>query len=302
MSRRITPASFSGRISATCFRHSRECAGINFPSSTKSRHGDFQLRTASVHDPCCVLGQEKASAWKSCQEGALAVDGANRVYRRRLPRTDEGSMTDAAPDIPGFDFGKNWADFVDKHFSEERVRIAQEHLLGFLRLPDLTGKRMVDIGCGSGLHSLAALRANAGELVSFDYSADAVATTRRLHALSGSPAHWHIEQGSVLDQPYMAGLGKFDLVYSWGVLHHTGDQWTALRHAAECVAPSGVLYVALYTSDVFVDPPAEYWLTVKRRYNRSAWSGKRAIEAWYIAGQFYNLLRQHQNPLAYVWG
>jgi SAM-dependent methyltransferase len=211
-------------------------------------------------------------------------------------------MTDAAPDIPGFDFGKNWADFVDKHFSEERVRIAQEHLLGFLRLPDLTGKRMVDIGCGSGLHSLAALRANAKELVSFDYNPDAVATTRRLHALSGSPGHWHIEQGSVLDQPYMAGLGKFDLVYSWGVLHHTGDQWTALRHAAECVAPSGVLYVALYTSDVFVDPPAEYWLTVKRRYNRSAWSGKRAIEAWYIAGQFYNLLRQHQNPLAYVWG
>jgi SAM-dependent methyltransferase len=211
-------------------------------------------------------------------------------------------MTDAAPEIPGFDFGKNWADFVDKHFSEERVRIAQQHLLGFLQLPDLTGKRMVVIGCGSGLHSLAALRANAGELVSFDYSADAVATTRRLHALSGSPAHWHIEQGSVLDQPYMAGLGKFDIVYSWGVLHHTGDQWTALRHAAECVAPSGVLYVALYTSDVFVDPPAEYWLGVKRRHNRSGWAGKRAIEAWYIAGQFYNLLRQRQNPLAYVWG
>ena len=45
----------------------------------------------------------------------------------------------------------------------------------------------------------------------------------RLHDLSGRPAHWRIAQGSVLDKAYMESLGTFDIVYSWGVLHHTGD-------------------------------------------------------------------------------
>src|SRR5438445_8611862 len=110
------------------------------------------------------------------------------------------TMTDTVSDVQRFDFGTNWQKFVDKHFSEERVRIAQEHLLGFLKLEDLTGRRMLDIGCGSGLHSLAALRANVKELLSFDYDANSVATTRKLHELSGRPSHWQAEQGSVLDK------------------------------------------------------------------------------------------------------
>jgi SAM-dependent methyltransferase len=211
-------------------------------------------------------------------------------------------MTDTVSDAPRFAFGKNWENFVDTHFSEERVRIAQQHLLGFLRFPDLTGRRMLDIGCGSGLHSLAAIRANVKELLSFDYDANSVATTRKLHALSGRPNHWRVEQGSVLDKPYMDKLGTFDIVYSWGVLHHTGDQWTALRYAADRIAPGGVFYVALYTSDVFVDPPPEFWLDVKRRYNRSGWIGKRRIEAWYIGRQFAGMWRNGQNPFAYAWG
>jgi SAM-dependent methyltransferase len=211
-------------------------------------------------------------------------------------------MTDTASDAQRFDFGRNWKKFVEKHFSEERVSIAQQHLLGFLKLPDLAGRRMLDIGCGSGLHSLAALRANVKELLSFDYDANSVATTRRLRDLSGRPGHWRIEQGSVLDKAYMDQLGTFDIVYSWGVLHHTGDQWTALRYAADRISPGGVFYVALYTSDVFVDPPAEFWLEVKRRYNRSGWIGKRGIEAWYIGRQFIGMWRGGQNPFAYAWG
>jgi SAM-dependent methyltransferase len=211
-------------------------------------------------------------------------------------------MTDTISDAQRFDFVRNWQKFVDRHFSEERVRIAQEHLLAFLKLPDLGGKRMLDIGCGSGMHSLAALRANVKELLSFDFDANSVATTRKLHDLSGRPQHWRIEQGSVLDKSYMDSLDKFDIVYSWGVLHHTGDQWKALRYAADRIAPDGVFYVALYTSDVFVDPPADFWLDVKRRYNRSGWLGKRSIEGWYIGRQFLGMARNRQNPLAYAWG
>lgn len=141
---------------------------------------------------------------------------------------------------------------------------------------------MIDIGCGSGIHSLAAIRANVAELYSFDYDPDSVAATRQLHAAAGKPAHWKIERGSVLDAAYMRSLGTYDLVYSWGVLHHTGDQWTAFRHAAGAVAPGGLFYVALYTSDIYPPGEPEFWLDVKRRYNRSGWFGRRKIEAWYI--------------------
>jgi len=211
----------------------------------------------------------------------------------------EDEMTETAL---RFAFGKNWANFVDKYLSEERVQIAKEHLLRFLNLPNLGGKRMLDIGCGSGLHSLAALRADVKELFSFDSDPHSVAATRRLHDLSGCPRHWRVGQGSALDKLYMENLGSFDVVYSWGVLHHTGDQWTAFRYAADRIAPGGVLYVALYTSDVFVDPPAEFWLEVKRRYNRCGWFGKRGIETWYIGRQFLGMLCNGQNPVAYAYG
>src|SRR5262249_2134229 len=154
---------------------------------------------------------------------------------------------------------------------------AQEHLLSFLQLSDLSGKRMIDVGCGSGLHSMAAVSANVAELLSFDYDQESVAATQRLSSLLGEPPHWRIEQGSILDDEYVSHLGQFDIVLAWGVLHHTGDQWRAMRNAANLIAPFGVFYLALYTSDIFVDPPPQFWLEVKRRYNRSGVFGKRRL-------------------------
>ena len=55
-----------------------------------------------------------------------------------------------------FSFGKNWSEFIKKHFSEERVAVSRKHILNFLKLNDLRGKYFLDIGCGSGLQSLSA--------------------------------------------------------------------------------------------------------------------------------------------------
>ena len=79
-----------------------------------------------------------------------------------------------------FSFGENWDQFAARYFSDERVRIAQEHLLEFLGVPNLQEKYFLDVGCGSGLHSLAALRAGAGRIVSFDVDPASVRTTRRI--------------------------------------------------------------------------------------------------------------------------
>jgi SAM-dependent methyltransferase len=202
-----------------------------------------------------------------------------------------------------FGFGKNWADFVDAHFSEERIDKAQEHLLRFLCLNDLAGKTFLDIGCGSGLHSLAALRAGAERIVSFDYDSDSVATTKHLRTFSGEPANWNVLQGSVLDQAFMTSLDTADIVYSWGVLHHTGDLWRAVENAAIPMRPDGVFYIALYSSDVYLDPPPEYWLDVKRRYNLAGPWRRRWME-WQYAWResIFPDLKNRRNPFKSIMG
>jgi SAM-dependent methyltransferase len=186
------------------------------------------------------------------------------------------------PDDLRFQFGRNWKDYVDRNFSQERVDISKKHLLGFLARQDLAGLSFIDIGCGSGLHSMAALQAGAASVHSFDYDADSVATTRYLRGRAGEPANWTVEQGSVLDDEAMARRPQYDVVYSWGVLHHTGEVWRAVRNAAGRVKPGGCFYVALYSADVQVDPPPQFWLDVKQRYVAAGWLQRRWLELWYV--------------------
>lgn len=181
-----------------------------------------------------------------------------------------------------FEFGKNWERYLKKYFSEERLEHSQEHLLGFLELENLSGKTFLDIGCGSGLHSFAALRSGAVRVVSFDYDADAVRTAQMLWEYAGRPDSWVILQGSVLDKHFLNTLERADIVYSWGVLHHTGDMWRAMDNILPLATDDGVYYIALYDYDVQVDPPAEFWLEVKKRYNQSGWWGRKKMEWWYI--------------------
>jgi 2-polyprenyl-6-hydroxyphenyl methylase/3-demethylubiquinone-9 3-methyltransferase len=137
-----------------------------------------------------------------------------------------------------------------------------------LDAPSLAGRRFLDIGSGSGLFSLAARRLGAS-VHSFDFDPDSVACTRALRerhvAAGGDPGGWTVEQGSVLDAAFMAKLGTFDVVYSWGVLHHTGRMHEAVTHAIARVAPGGQLFIALYNDQ---GAGSRRWLAVKRAYNR----------------------------------
>lgn len=181
-----------------------------------------------------------------------------------------------------FEFGENWESFVDEHFDQSRVDVSKQHMLNFLGVNSLDGKSFLDIGCGSGLHSLAAFQSGATQILSFDYDPKSVATTQALHRYAGSPAHWTIQQGSALDEAFMAGLPAFDIVYSWGVLHHTGNVWKALRLAFALVRPGSSAYIALYSSDVQKNPPPEYWLDIKRTYVSASGMKRRWMELAYI--------------------
>jgi len=142
-----------------------------------------------------------------------------------------------------FDFGKNWASYLGL-VTEVHVQAAVSSLQQ-LAGGDLHGKRVLDIGCGSGLHALAALRLGAREVVALDMDGDSVATTHRLLQAHAAGQHWSVRQASVFDLE-RDSPDAFDVVYSWGVLHHTGDMYRALRTAAALVAPQGQFIFALY--------------------------------------------------------
>lgn len=182
-----------------------------------------------------------------------------------------------------FAFGKNWTDFLS-HVNKRHVEAAVERL--YEKLGDLNGKRLLDIGSGSGLHSLAAVLLGA-RVHSFDYDESSVACTAEMKRRFAPDADWTVEQGSALDADYLRSLGTFDVVYSWGVLHHTGDMWKALDFAALPLVPEGRLFIAIYNDQ---GAESRRWKALKRRYVTSGILARKAIEAfvWYEGwGRFF---------------
>jgi 2-polyprenyl-6-hydroxyphenyl methylase/3-demethylubiquinone-9 3-methyltransferase len=179
------------------------------------------------------------------------------------------------PNETRFAFGKNWSAFL-KQLDQQRVEQAIVSLRQLLQLnPEqaqpLAGKRFLDIGSGSGLFSLAAISLGAS-VVSLDIDADSFACTCQLktrfeESLGDTAAvpSWQVMQASVLDAAAMSTLGSFDVVYSWGVLHHTGNLGDAINAAADRVGDNGLLAIAVYNDQ---GGGSRRWHAVKRGYHR----------------------------------
>jgi SAM-dependent methyltransferase len=166
-------------------------------------------------------------------------------------------------DKPVFQFGKNWASF-SRIVDDERLAAARRSLQTLLGDKELHSKTFLDIGCGSGLFSIAAAQLGASRAVGIDLDPVSVETswknTRKW--IPGVPVAF--ETASVLDEGQMNALGEFDVVYSWGVLHHTGNMRRAIENAARRVKPGGIFALAIYNRHV--TSPA--WKAIKWLYNK----------------------------------
>lgn len=174
-------------------------------------------------------------------------------------------MTETVATADRFAFGKNWTRFAGL-LDEPRIVEAEFSLRSMLGTDDLSGRSFLDVGSGSGVFSLAAARLGAGRIHSFDFDLESVLCTAAVRArfFSGKD-DWSVERGDVADAAYCATLGTFDVVYSWGVLHHTGALWRALENTCGLVTPGGLLFISIYNDQ---GRRSERWRRIKRGYNR----------------------------------
>lgn len=204
---------------------------------------------------------------------------------------------------PKFSFGENWQRFLES-LDQDRIKIAAQSLIEFLEIPDLHGKSFLDIGCGSGLFSYAAFQLGAERIVSFDVDPFSVQCCKHLHNLADSPTKWEIFEGSVLEKPFISSLGNFDIVYSWGVLHHTGKMWESILNSCGLVAPNGYYYIALYNKIISRNgSPAwihKFWLSVKKMYNAHPVLGRFVLEPAAMGVYLLMVMARLENPVTHV--
>ena len=217
--------------------------------------------------------------------------GRPRGRPRTLPRM-------ATPELR-YGFGANWKDYAETSLNEARVANAVQSLRDLLALETLRGETFLDIGCGSGLFSLAACRLDAARVISFDFDNDSVRTSQWLRERERIPeARWSIQQGSVLDAAFMASLPQVAVLYSWGVLHHTGRMWDAIDAAASKVAPGGRFAISIYNRVERKPDSSAMWWKIKRLYNRSPGFVRGLMETAYMANHAATRLITLRNPFS----
>jgi SAM-dependent methyltransferase len=199
------------------------------------------------------------------------------------------------PNHNHFAFGKNWASYSSL-VGEREVEEAEKGLLKLVERQKIFGASFIDIGCGSGLHSLAAARLGASRIVAIDYDPDSVNTTKSLLERFQVSISHRVERYDILNGDGVSRYGLFDVVYSWGVLHHTGDMWRAIENAAELVKPGGLFVFSLYRK-TYMD---FFWKQEKPLYSNAPESAQRWIRGLYVMAFRLGLLLRLQSFEEYV--
>ena len=203
-----------------------------------------------------------------------------------------------------FAFGKNWESFIKDYLNQERVDEAKKSLVEFCNGYNLKGKTFVDVGCGSGLFSLVAYRLGASKILSFDVDSNSVRCCEYLREKEDNPANWQVMNGSILDEKFVSKLGRYEFVYSWGVLHHTGNMLKAIENTSKLTADGGLLYIAIYNKadglGIYPDGrlgPSKFWAKEEKLYTNLPLLLQELIDYGVMAVLILSYLLTLNNPI-----
>lgn len=162
-----------------------------------------------------------------------------------------------------FDFGQNWQDFSESKLDDEHVEQARLHFHELLEGVDIKGKTFLDIGFGQGL-SLLIAHLEGARVAGMDINPKCAQVVERNKQFLDVDDDIETVVGSVLEPDDLAKLKdrRFDVVHSWGVLHHTGNMEKAIANACQFVNPGGLLVLAIYNRHWSSLP----WLVIKWIY------------------------------------
>ncbi len=189
-----------------------------------------------------------------------------------------------------FAFGRNWADY-SKNIGDKEIKEAKDELARLLATDSLQGKTFLDIGCGSGIHSLSALLMGAAVVHAIDFDPDSVRTTCSVLETHWDEDNYKVEQMNIFDTD-TERLPQFDVVYSWGVLHHTGDMWAAIEKAASLTKAEGVLAIAIYRKT----PLCGFWKKEKWLFTNGGPLIRGVLTATYMLMKVFRDIIRLKNP------
>lgn len=163
-----------------------------------------------------------------------------------------------------FAFGKNWQSYSQNALTPERVKEARQAFCELVAEIDLPGKRFIDIGFGQGLTLILAAESGAS-VIGIDIDEDnmrAMQITSKALECKQIP---EVHIASILDAAFLETNKKgFDIVHSWGVLHHTGDMKKAIKGACTLVAERGYFICSIYNKHW----SSPLWKIIKWSYNK----------------------------------
>lgn len=163
-----------------------------------------------------------------------------------------------------FEFGKNWTSFSSDCLDEKSLEKAHKDFDRLFSGIRLKGKKFLDIGFGQGLSLLLAQKAGA-EANGIDVDEDNLKAFSNTALFFKDVQKPDVSIRSILDDNYVSLEleGSYDIVHSWGVLHHTGDMSKAIYNSARLVRKNGFLVISIYNRHW----SSAVWLMIKWIYN-----------------------------------